>query len=253
MDRILAELLDRVGDEANVVVLSDHGFGPYPGHETLTGNHLPNGIFLAAGPDIRSGRIEGLTTVDVPPLLFALLRLPLSRELAGRLEPLALREDFPRQEPPRRVDRYRVSWRAATVAEEVEAGAEEERMEVLKALGYVSGETRLATSEAGTDIPFWEVDPRLRRRAVQGELVYHLLRDDLDAARALLHLIESRDPDWLRSLPQNVAEEVDKIRQKLGPELVRTETMNDFVAAAATLIAARTEGEATGPQASPAR
>ena len=63
-------------------------------------------IFLAAGPDIRKGSIDGLTTMEVAPLLLALTGLPISDQLPGRLEEEVFRPGYTREHPVSRVPRY---------------------------------------------------------------------------------------------------------------------------------------------------
>ncbi len=63
MDEFIGELLAKSPANANVVIISDHGFGSATGRfrvkehnrDLLTGNHRPNGIFLAAGPTSSKG------------------------------------------------------------------------------------------------------------------------------------------------------------------------------------------------------
>jgi predicted AlkP superfamily phosphohydrolase/phosphomutase len=50
------------------------------------GTHRPNGIFIARGPDIKSGEhIEPLELLDITPLLLYFLGLPVPNELEGRV------------------------------------------------------------------------------------------------------------------------------------------------------------------------
>ena len=51
----------------------------------LQGRHQPDGIFVAAGPDIRKGaQIEGARIVDVAPTVLYALGLPIPEDMDGR-------------------------------------------------------------------------------------------------------------------------------------------------------------------------
>jgi len=92
-DMMLGRLLELAGDDATVVVLSDHGFQSDhnrptaipsepagPAHE-----HREQGIFVACGPGIRrGGTVEGASLLDVTPTLLAILGLPVGADMDGR-------------------------------------------------------------------------------------------------------------------------------------------------------------------------
>ncbi len=133
-DRLVGDLLDRVSADTDVVVLSDHGW-EYDG----TGHRNNNpGVFLAAGPSFRSGRIDGVSVLDIAPIVLASRGVPVSRAFDGRIPPGVLDdalvagveyvEDYPI--PP--VDVPRVPEDAPG------ADLEEARLlELLEELGYV--------------------------------------------------------------------------------------------------------------------
>jgi hypothetical protein len=136
MDRALGELLAAFGD-GNVVVLSDHGFALEGDAGKRSYNHrsAPDGIFLAAGPAFRAGRVEGLGIYDVLPLLLYVKDLPLARRLEGRLDESLIAASFRAAHPLLRVARYD-ALRAGphvTGAPEVD----NEMLERLRALGYL--------------------------------------------------------------------------------------------------------------------
>ncbi|MEA2627481.1 MAG: hypothetical protein QOD06_3526, partial [Candidatus Binatota bacterium] len=88
-----AELLDgwlrrlsALQPAANVVVVSDHGYGPIRGHPLWRGWHARRGaIFLAAGPDVRpaAGLLE-LSYLDVVPTLLEIAGFARASDLPGR-------------------------------------------------------------------------------------------------------------------------------------------------------------------------
>lgn len=151
-DRYIGELLDRVGDEATVLLVSDHGFKsdanrpPHSDPGVEKGNaadwHTPVGIFLAAGPDIRRGFDLGSASVlDIAPTVLALYGLPVPRDGDGQPLAQALTADFLRE--------HRVAWidsygGARQVSDEALArsNGDAEMIEKLRSLGYI-GEDRL--------------------------------------------------------------------------------------------------------------
>jgi hypothetical protein len=137
-DRLLGELIEDFG-EGNVIVVSDHGFGlvyHWP-KWTVTYDHTkaPDGIFLAAGPAFRRGRVEGLSVFEVMPLLAYLKDLPLAQDLAGRLPEEVLSEKLLASRPPRRVASYGDRWEGIGAARD--APLEREMLKRLEALGYL--------------------------------------------------------------------------------------------------------------------
>jgi hypothetical protein len=89
-DRIAGELIHVAGPDAIVLVVSDHGHGPWftwfgrgtPGGHT----NSPDGIFIAAGPGIRQGRLEPAPScLDIAPTLLSILGMPIAQDLDGRV------------------------------------------------------------------------------------------------------------------------------------------------------------------------
>lgn len=91
-DMMLATLLQLAGEDATVVLLSDHGF--HPDHLRL--QNLPNepaapasehrdlGIFVMKGPGVRRDeRIYGASILDICPTLLAAAGLPLGEDMDG--------------------------------------------------------------------------------------------------------------------------------------------------------------------------
>lgn len=136
VDRALAEILASYGD-ANVVVVSDHGFAreTQRGEVVYQHNGAPAGIFLAAGPAFRPGPVSGLTILDVMPLLAALKGLPVADDLEGRLREDLFDPSFLAARPLRRVASY--GRRGSIVVAKDVAAADQELLDRLRALGYV--------------------------------------------------------------------------------------------------------------------
>jgi hypothetical protein len=131
-DAAVGRILAAVG-EANVVVVSDHGFDYESGrydHE-----RSPEGVLIAAGPAFRAGRLEGLGVIDVMPLLLHAKGLPLSEDLEGRLPLQAFSPRHLESTPVRLVKAYG-RWGVPQLAKGT-AEADAAAIERLRALGYL--------------------------------------------------------------------------------------------------------------------
>jgi len=101
-----------------------------------TGTHRPDGVFIAAGEEIRRGvRLPALSILDVAPLMLHELGLALPASLEGRLAVEAIEPAALSARPPRHESRDGVVAAVADAA--LDPGAEAEILERLQALGYV--------------------------------------------------------------------------------------------------------------------
>lgn len=227
IDEILGEILGLVGNHANIVVVSDHGSGSATGLHSmrvanlgqLTGNHRADGLFLAAGPDIRHGTIEGLTTMEVAPLLLALLDLPISRRLPGRVDEHVFRSGYLIDRPLRHVPSYRLDWKSSETGSQSQQ-ADVEAMKTLKALGYIGAKTELANQEDGSDqIDFWNIDQMLRKSALAGEYLYYCLRHDTKSVESLAAAVRTNDPEAAAELEARARYAMERIEDSFGHPL----------------------------------
>jgi predicted AlkP superfamily phosphohydrolase/phosphomutase len=92
VDARVGRLLDATrGADTVVMVVSDHGFGrPAKPHklagEPYAGDHLDEGVILAAGPGIKKDAwIDGASILDVTPTLLAILGRPVAEDMRGRV------------------------------------------------------------------------------------------------------------------------------------------------------------------------
>lgn len=150
-DRMLGEVLAAAGPEADVVLVSDHGFRNGDDRPTdvppfTTGQpaewHRPWGIFAARGPSFRTGRIAPASLYDIAPTLLFLLGFPQAEDMQGRVIAEAIRPALLESRPPAGIPSYelvgeRVARRAPA---EIDPAAMEEMMANLRALGYVGGD-----------------------------------------------------------------------------------------------------------------
>ena len=131
-DRLIGGLLAHASADTDVIVLSDHGW-EYDG--TSHWNNTP-GVFIAAGPSFAQGRgADGLSVLDVTPVVLAILGVPLSRDFDGKIPEGLLRDDI--VAGVRWVDEYPIP--AVALPEDVDSLAPEDELmlEHLKSLGYV--------------------------------------------------------------------------------------------------------------------
>jgi predicted AlkP superfamily phosphohydrolase/phosphomutase/tetratricopeptide (TPR) repeat protein len=119
-DMLLRRLLDLVGPETTVILVSDHGFysdhlRPYVREHSRdpaakisiernpTSWHRPHGIFVAAGQGIkRDELIHGATLLDIAPTILTLLGLPVADDMDGKVLTRILQESV----EPERIDSY---------------------------------------------------------------------------------------------------------------------------------------------------
>ena len=85
VDRQVGAIIEAVGPEATVILLSDHGFERARGH--MHGLlHGPPGILILKGPEIRAGAtIRAASIYDLTPTVLALFGVPVARDLRGRV------------------------------------------------------------------------------------------------------------------------------------------------------------------------
>ena len=93
-DMMLARLIELAGEDATIILLSDHGF--HSDHlrpqsavanaaEEAVAWHRQHGIFAMAGPNVlRDERIYGATLLDVAPTVLTLLGLPVGADMDGK-------------------------------------------------------------------------------------------------------------------------------------------------------------------------
>lgn len=121
------------------MIVSDHGFdlqSHWPDWRRDYGHDQgAQGVFLAAGPAFRPGKVEGLSILDILPLLVTLKGFPVAEDLEGRLPEQSLGERFVPSGTPRRVPTYGI--RVPSVPLRGRSGTEAEQMDRLRALGYL--------------------------------------------------------------------------------------------------------------------
>ncbi len=108
-DEMLGELVAEFGDNATVMVCSDHGFqGPRsPNERGGIKDHGPLGVFVLAGAGIRSvGEIEETSVRDITPTILELFGLPIGDDMDGVVMTEAFEDDYLMAHPVRRIATY---------------------------------------------------------------------------------------------------------------------------------------------------
>jgi predicted AlkP superfamily phosphohydrolase/phosphomutase/tetratricopeptide (TPR) repeat protein len=156
-DMLLGRLLDLVGPDTTVMILSDHGFY----HDQLRPQvqehfsdpkkkfgtemnpvswHRLQGVFAAAGQAIKRDELfYGMNLLDIAPTILALLGLPIPDDMDGRAltgifsDPVEL-EHIASYEPPHENDGIRRN----VTTEETDPWGARQALEQLAALGYIN-------------------------------------------------------------------------------------------------------------------
>jgi hypothetical protein len=217
-DQAIGDLLSEAGPDVNVVVVSDHGFGSATGQYRvrdsellmLTGNHRPDGIFIAAGPDVVKGKFPGITVFDVMPTMMALMGQPVASDLPGEVDLRLIAPEFLEAHPIQQIANYGTEWRSNVSSLDQEA--QRSTLQNLKALGYIDSDVGGVYAEGVADYDFWTADPSLIRANLHGEIVYYLLREDEEKALAVLEEAASEAPEIFESLLGQVRGKVNGIR-----------------------------------------
>lgn len=146
-DVLLGEVLDLLPPERAAVVVSDHGFhGPRHrkrGWVKGTEEHRPQGVFAVRAPIYERGvRFDRMEVMDVAPTLLALMGLPASDEMGGRVLTEGLTK--PGLRYVERLESHRVaSYQAFAPAQpdsltEEDSALDEAVRRQLKSLGYIN-------------------------------------------------------------------------------------------------------------------
>ncbi|QDT67752.1 tetratricopeptide repeat protein [Planctomycetes bacterium MalM25] len=102
-DMMLQTLLDLVGDDTAVLLISDHGYynnhlrpDPREGKSSPVEWHRPFGVFAAKGPGVQQdARLYGAGILDIAPTVLQLMGLPAAYDMPGRVLAEVLEETKP--------------------------------------------------------------------------------------------------------------------------------------------------------------
>jgi predicted AlkP superfamily phosphohydrolase/phosphomutase len=155
LDHAVSRLVEGVGDDRDVFIISDHGMEPGP--LTLKGRKVeklkesklalniisahhdqaPPGIFIAKGEGIRKGsKVFDTRIYDVTPTLLYLFGFPVASDMDGRVLEEIFEETYIARHPQTTIPTYERGDRLG-VLPPLRTGADEELLEKYKALGYI--------------------------------------------------------------------------------------------------------------------
>lgn len=159
-DRYLGEVIARAGKDATILVVSDHGFksdnnrpphsDPRIGKADAAEWHLPIGVFVMAGPDVRQGFDLGSASVlDVAPTILTLFGLPAARDMDGQPLTQALTDGFLAARPLRWVNTYGGFRQTPQESAAAPSSDDAEIIARLRAIGYIGDERMTARNNRG--------------------------------------------------------------------------------------------------------
>ncbi len=237
VDQALGELMEFWDGKANIVIVSDHGFGRAADAKMedenarvkyLSGDHRANGIVLATGPDIQPGEIEGLTIMEIAPTIAAMMGVPVSGELPGEVAYDLFKPEFFDNNPIKSVADYsqvEIPLRNVVLDQQVQ----EEEMDALRGLGYVGEGVEFDVSSAAGEYNFWGASERLVAGHIASEVMYYLLKGDTESAEFAYGLLEENRPDAVRRTWAYVWHKTDMLKQRLPEGSVDFTAADAFV------------------------
>ncbi len=136
-DQILGDFLKHADSGTDIIICSDHGFkfdeGRY-GHSYM--DEPPDGILILNGPSFRRKHtLRGATLLDITPTLLYTLKIPVGRDMDGKILFEAFRSDFVKSYPPKMTASHDRGFHQE--GEAVSSEVDEEMLEDLKSLGYI--------------------------------------------------------------------------------------------------------------------
>ena len=166
VDDQIGKLLAAYGRDVNVMIVSDHGmkavnlkkhFDPdNPPANVNSGDHqdAPPGVIIAAGPNIRrmsparpprelkaSDLKEIANLYDITPTILALLRIPVGRDLDGKVLAELIETDFQVERQPPAIATHDTAEFVANRPTISETRVDEgERLQQLRSLGYLGND-----------------------------------------------------------------------------------------------------------------
>jgi hypothetical protein len=247
MDEFIGDLLARSPVNANFIIISDHGFGSATGifsvkehnKDRLTGNHRPNGILLAAGPDIQAGRIDGLTIIDVFPALAYLSGISVADDLPGDLDLRLFTDEILAEHPPSFTRTYTNSGPSVVKAAGASRAAQEDNIKALQGLGYVGESFEFGDTDTQT-FDFWASEHELLIQHLVGEVSFYLLKGDNATATSILTDARSHDDTLPPKILFRSQVSLRSIRDMIGKQAV-PDSAFAFIRSARSSEAARSE------------
>jgi len=166
MDDVLGQLLEAMGEDVTVLIVSDHGMHAsatnLPNAGFITGHHQDGapGVIIAAGPGIKQqGDVEGFiatgaigargSVLNVAPTVLTLLGIPVDEQMAkhGAYKPMLTEEALSLAAVPA-VESYDLGFRRIDVTERVSDAMNDAFKEKFQQLGYIGADGDVTFQEA---------------------------------------------------------------------------------------------------------
>lgn len=230
-DMMLGRLIELAGEDATIMLISDHGF--FPNHNRPkaiphepTGpaiEHSPFGIFVLNGPGIKKDQwISGASLLDITPTLLSLFNLPIGEDMDGKVL-LSAFEEAPLVETITSWDEaLKTPWTEEKPEEISEAEADAELRQLIE-LGYIDDpgdDAEVAISKTISENNF-----NLARAHIDGgqlkegaEILESLYNEFPDQLRFALRLIYVYQGLGEIKKARKVFEEVKEKQKKDSPE-----------------------------------
>ncbi|MFH1225459.1 MAG: alkaline phosphatase family protein [Candidatus Diapherotrites archaeon] len=142
-DECLGRVMRAAGDDANFIIVSDHGVEAALGSKAegeYSGGHMfgPPGISVFSGAGFaKAGEIGKISVRDIMPTMLALMGMPQARDMDGEAAEEALGKGFSSERGTAYVESYENAGAAEAARADVENPVEGKVKERLKGLGYL--------------------------------------------------------------------------------------------------------------------
>ena len=154
-DMMLGRLIELAGEEAVIMLVSDHGF--QPDHLRPTSipkepagpayEHSPYGIFCMKGPNIKKDEIiYGASLLDITPTILSVFQLPIGEDMDGKV----LINAFEKEILPRSIpswEDYLPTKKDSAPEMAANSKAEEVMFQQLEELGYINNRNQSAAAQ----------------------------------------------------------------------------------------------------------
>ncbi len=147
-DRHIGEVMQEMGPRDTLIVVSDHGFGPYSENDlgysdknerhTFSGSHAHFGVIMFYGANVKKGyKLKGPPPklTDVVPTILTLMKLPIAQYLEGMVIWDAISPRFAATYREQRVQTYDIVNQFGL--QNPQNPYNEEMVEKMKTLGYL--------------------------------------------------------------------------------------------------------------------
>ena len=140
LDEMIGRLVEKLPEDATVIVVSDHGFDLNGSYSTWRGipqaDHAPEGIIIMTGRGIQRGRsIRGATVYDVFPTMLYLMETPLPRDIPGKILSAAFEKNFIKTHPVQSIPSYETG--VPQESKTLKSFLDRETIKRLHSLGYL--------------------------------------------------------------------------------------------------------------------